>query len=210
MLLTAVVDAYICTADGVFQSVTNSQLDSRKIVPICIREANCPCFKFAKMYIMFWGSGITRMPLWGGQIIFATEMFTIITMENSALKNMGITLFTKEPSKIADPHLVWLSLLLCRWFWRLMLLCSRVTLEVPDKTLLHDSSSSENAVNQRERLMWSLCSCITVVPSRQQSNSMEKVFCNQISIWTQTTLRIIRNISWATNQTEKSALTSQE
>jgi len=53
MLLTAVVDAYICTADGVFQSVTNSQLDSRKIVPICIREANYPCFKFAKMYIMF-------------------------------------------------------------------------------------------------------------------------------------------------------------
>jgi len=46
------------------------------------------------------------MPLWGGQIIFATEMFTIITMQNSALKNMGITLFTKEPSKIADPHLV--------------------------------------------------------------------------------------------------------
>lgn len=104
---------------------------------------------------MFWGSGITRMSSWGGRLMFATEMSTVITMQNSALENMGITLFTKE-SKIADPHLVCLSLLLCRWLWRPMLLCSilgcsRVTLEAPDKTLLHDSSTSEYAVNQQER-----------------------------------------------------------
>lgn len=36
--------------------------------------------------------------------MFATEMSTIITMQNSALKNMGITLFTKESR--SSPRLI--------------------------------------------------------------------------------------------------------
>lgn len=62
MLLTAVVDAHICTADGVLQSVTNSQLDSSKTVPVCIREANwIPCFTFAEMYIMLCSEAVALL-----------------------------------------------------------------------------------------------------------------------------------------------------
>lgn len=36
----------MCIADGLFHSVTNSQLATSKIVPICIKQANCSFMPF--------------------------------------------------------------------------------------------------------------------------------------------------------------------
>lgn len=40
-MLNALTEANMCMADGHFHPVTNSQLATSKIAPICIKQANC-------------------------------------------------------------------------------------------------------------------------------------------------------------------------